>query len=392
MKIFPILKLQKGREKSLQRQHPWIFSGGVASVDLGVQAGDIVHVVDGLGKTCGYAFYEGGSIAAKIITFESQAPTEAFWEQKIQQALTYRQSIGLPNAQTNVFRLFHGEGDFLPGLIVDVYDHVAVIQPHAKGIQLRQDMLAKLLVKACPFIRSVALKSTSSGQKEKNTFTWLLGDPQALIQVVENGVSFWVDVEKGQKTGFFIDQRVNRQKLGLQSQGKRVLNTFCYTGGFSCYALKHGAKEVISIDLGNNAMEYLDQNVALTGHSNKHTSLQADVFEYLTQSQENFDIIVLDPPAFAKHQSAKHNAIQAYKRLNALALKKLNPGGFLYTFSCSQVITPDLFEGAVTAAAIESRLSLRMTDRLFQSPDHPWNIFHPESLYLKGLCLYKQSV
>lgn len=385
------IQLAKGRERSIERKHPWIFSGGVTKVDPEIKAGDIVQLIDFKGKWLANAFYEGGSIAAKIISFENTIIDEAFWNQKIEQAFAFRKQLGLPSkTQTNVFRLFHGEGDFLPGLVVDIYDSVAVIQPHSNGIKAIEPLLAKIISKELPFIKSVVSKSTSSGNTEKNEVRWILGEPKPMVRVIENGILFDVDVEKGQKTGFFIDQRVNRQKLALQSTNKCVLNTFSYTGGFSCYALTAGAQSVLSIDLGNNAMSLLDQNVALTGCTSKHTSLQADVFDYFSSENEMFDVIVLDPPAFAKHNSAKHNALQAYKRLNTLALKKLNPGGFLHTFSCSQVVTPDLFEGAVTAAAIDTGYNLRMVERLFQSPDHPWNIYHPESLYLKGLILYKE--
>lgn len=388
----PRIQLVRGREKSIHRRHPWIFSGSVAKMDQGITEGDIAEITDFSGHFLAYAFYEGGSIAAKIISFEKTEITSEFWQKKLKNALEYRERIGLiNNPNTNVFRLCHGEGDNLPGLIIDVYDDIAVIQPHAKGIKVREQQLAELLCVTFPKIKAVLSKSTASGNKENHDVKWLLGTPKPLVQVCENGILFMVDVEKGQKTGFFIDQRQNRLKLAQYSKDKDVLNTFSYTGGFSCYALTSGAKSVTSIDLGNNAMSLLDQNVSLTGFSQQHTSLQKDVFEFFQTINSCFDIIILDPPAFAKHNSAKHNAIQAYKRLNTLALEKLNPGGFLFTFSCSQVITPDLFEGTVTSAAIETGFDIRMVERLFQSPDHPWNIYHPEGLYLKGLLLYKAN-
>lgn len=385
----PSVILKKEKERSLQRFHPWIFSGAIQSLPEKLEPGQLVDVYSSQKKWIASGFYEGGSIAIKIISFQETDIDQEFWTNKIQCAFDLREKLNLvDNPHTNTYRLIHGEGDFLPGLIIDIYNNTAVIQSHSAGINVSISFIVEALKKVYGARLEVICEKQTSSKKEGKQTQFLFGKAPELVWVKENEVNFAIDVIDGQKTGFFIDQRENRALLSHYIKDKKVLNTFCYTGGFSCYALQNGAKQVISIDSSESALLFLEKNVQKTGKSEIHTTIKADVFDYLKTSEEKMDVIILDPPAFAKHLSARHQAIQAYKRLNLAGIKKVNPGGIIFTFSCSQVVTPDLFEGAVSAAAIESGRNIRILHRLYQSSDHPWNIYHPEGLYLKGFVLY----
>ncbi len=380
-----VLKQQK--VEFTKRFHPWIFSGAIKCLSGKIADGDLVRVVDEHGKFLALGHYATGSIAVRIFSFSDFENVEDCFVQRIANAILLRKQLGLfDSAHTNSFRLVHGEGDGLPGLIVDVYAETAVIQPHSKGMYQIRKLLSEIIVQqAAGRIKSVYNKAaSSSGFEQKDEV--LFGD-KADEEIVEHGNKFFVDIAHGQKTGFFIDQRENRKLLGDYVHGKRVLNTFCYSGGFSVYALKAGAAYVDSVDASAKAIELTDKNIALNNQTT-HQSHVGDVFDFLAASETgNYDVIVLDPPAFAKHHSAKHQAIQAYKRLNAMAMKRIAPSGIVFTFSCSQAIDAGLFEGAVTAAAIEARRDVKILHRVTQPPDHPVSIFHPEGNYLKGLVL-----
>ncbi len=388
--VHPIIILLKDKERSLQRFHPWIFSGAIQKLPPNIQPGDIVDVYSSKNTWLATGFYEGGSIAIKVLSFENTPIDHHFWKSKLLKAFELRQKLGLiDDSKTNTYRLVHGEGDFLPGLIIDIYGHAAVIQSHSNGVSKSMPEIVSALKDLYQSALTVICeKQTSHKQEGRAGYHFHLGDATEPVWVRENDVEFAVDLKDGQKTGFFIDQRENRLLLNDFVKNKSVLNTFCYTGGFSCYALNAGAKKVTSIDSSEPALKILEMNVSKTHKEKDHSTLKLDVFDYFKTSEEKWDVVILDPPAFAKHLSARHQAIQAYKRLNLAGIKNLNPGGILFTFSCSQVVTPDLFEGAISAAAIESGKRIRILHRLFQSSDHPWNIYHPEGLYLKGLVLH----
>lgn len=386
--------LKRGKEVALQRRHPWIFSGAVFKAEGNPQNGDIVHVYSAEGKALATGFYATGSIAIRLFEFEAVDATPAYWVSKIAQAVAYRKAVGLfDNNQTTVFRLVNAEGDGIPGLIIDYYNGVAVVQCHTEGTyNIRQHIVEALKENLGAGLKAVYDKSAEAlgSQGTQNTYLYQ-SDNTAFGEhtVVENNLTFLVDWETGQKTGFFIDQRDNRRLLGEFSKGKKVLNTFCYTGGFSVYALQAGAALVHSVDSSAKAMELVDKNVALNfPAANNHQSFTSDVFNFFKNTTEVYDTIVLDPPAFAKHMGARHNALIAYKRLNVEAIKRISKGGVLFTFSCSGVVTRELFEGAITAAAIEAGRNVRIIERLGQPLCHPISIFHPEGEYLKGLVLY----
>lgn len=384
--------LKKNRETSVKRRHPWIFSGGIYKIEGAPAPGELIEVWSANDEILGVGFYQDSSISVRLLNFGTSELPEDFWKRRVSEAWRLRNSMGLPDIDTNIFRLIHGEGDGLPGLIIDVYGSTAVIQFHELGMYLsRKEIIDALTNLPGTPINSIYNKSSETLQNKKTKLTdgFLHGDPSSNSIYTENGHQFIIDLEKGQKTGFFIDQRDNRQLLGKYSKGKKVLNAFSYTGGFSVYALAHGAKSVVSMDISGSALEQADQNVGLLGKSTmkRHRSVKADVVKHLRQDEEQYDIIVLDPPAFAKRMSARHNAVQAYKRINATALAKLPKGGMLFTFSCSQVVTRTLFEDTILAAALEVGRPVRILHRLSQAPDHPVNIFHPESEYLKGLVL-----
>jgi len=391
---YPSVHLKKGKEISVQRRHHWIFSGAIHHSQGALAEGDLVQVVDMGGKFLATGFYGTGSIAVRIISFVEESIDEAFWTNKISAAYQLRKSVGLTdNSQTNVYRLFHGEGDLIPGLVIDFYNGTAVIQAHHVGIHRQIPAIVQALLAiygnglSAVFDKSTATLHHPDGE---NIDGLVYGEPTTQV-VLEHGHQFEIDWEKGQKTGFFIDQRENRQLLSSYSSGKKVLNAFCYSGGFSVYALQAGAKEVHSVDISASAIEMTERNVLLNAtNRNSHKGIEADVMQYIKEISGDFDVIVLDPPAFAKHIRSRHKAIQAYKRLNATAMKHIPAGGILFTFSCSQVVDQVLFNHTITAAALEANRNIRILHQLTQPADHPINIFHQETAYLKGLVVYME--
>lgn len=387
--------LKKGKEISIIRKHPWVFSGAIAYFepkDL-PSDGATVEVLSSNKAFLGIGHYQSGSsIAVRMITFDYEAVDELFWYNKVHEAVQYRKSINLPNADTNCYRLIHGEGDGLPGLIVDIYNDIAVIQCHSAGMYLSVEKIASALVKCLDSqLQHIYLKSKDTlpeSIQQSDLERFIIGNKEETI-VLENGVKFKVNVSTGQKTGFFLDQRENRSLVGSFSADKEVLNCFCYTGGFSMYALAGGARSVESIDISPKAVDLMDENIAINPHSGRHKSICDNVMKYLATDDDIFyDIVIVDPPAFAKSLHKRHNAVQAYKRLNTLAIKKVKSGGMLFTFSCSQVVGTQLFYDTIVAAGIESCRQIRVVKSLSQGPDHPIGLSHPEGHYLKGLQLY----
>ncbi|MBN1989639.1 MAG: class I SAM-dependent rRNA methyltransferase [Bacteroidales bacterium] len=384
--------LKPGKEQSVQRFHPWIFSGAINEAVGNPEEGDVVEVTDSNGNFLGLGHCQPGSISVRIFSFQNVEPNLQFWEQKIASAYLLRSTVGLTShPTTNIYRLIHGEGDGMPGLIVDIYGDTAVMQAHSLGMYLIRETLAKALVNALGgAIKNVYDKSSGTlpfKSIEEKKDEYIIGS-LSCDELYEYGSRFLVSWEEGQKTGFFIDQRENRKLLGEYSKGKTVLNTFGYTGGFSVAALKAGAQKVVSVDSSAKAIELTNANVALNfGDNTPHESHCSDVFDFFRNTTENYDIIVLDPPAFAKHNNALHNALQAYKRLNAAAIKRLKPGGLLFTFSCSQVVTKENFRNAVFSGAAITKRQVKIIHQLTQPADHPINIYHPEGEYLKGLVL-----
>lgn len=381
--------LKNGKERSIERFHPWVFSGAIQKINGDVKNGDLMDVYSSTNKFLGRGHYNNGSIAVRLLTFEEEDINIDFFQKRLKAAYSRRQSISLvDNNETNAFRLVHGEGDDLPGLIIDFYDGNLVIQCHHTGMHHHIAEIAEAL----KFIFGNKIKSIYDKSKEtlpkdyltENTF--LIGEKDSTI-ISENGNKFEVNWVTGQKTGFFLDQRDNRKLLGEYSKGKKILNTFCYSGGFSIYALKNGAKEVHSLDSSKKAIELTENNLKVNGFEKSHTSIVADAIPYMNNLNEKYDIIILDPPAFAKHLSAKHNAIQAYRRLNEAAMRQLNAGGILFTYSCSQAIDKETFRGILFAAAAQIKKPVKILHQLHQGADHPINIFHPEGEYLKGLVL-----
>lgn len=386
--------LKTGKEQSVRRYHPWIFSGAIARVDGTPAEGDPVEVLASDGTYLATGHWSPGSIAVRIFSFEKCLPDSKFFRQKLLDAVQYRFSIGIaPKKDTNVWRLVHGEGDGLPGLVVDIYGNTAVMQSHTAGFWHIREMIAGLLPEVSGgLVTSVYDKSEGTlpfMAKLNPANGYLLGgDGDPVAVVTENGYSFKVDWEKGQKTGFFIDQRDNRSLLRQYSKGRRVLNLFGYTGGFSVYAMSNAAL-VHTVDSSAPATAMADENVRLNfGEDPRHSSFGTDAFSFLAEMKQQYDLMVLDPPAFAKHQTALSQALQGYRRLNALALRKIAPGGLLFTFSCSQVVSRDDFRRSVFVAAANTGRNVRILHQMGQPPDHPVNIYHPESEYLKGLILY----
>ena len=388
--------INKGKENAIERKHPWVFSGAINRIisDTGEAPidGELVEVVDFKNNFLAIGYFSDAIIAIRIISFQNEKINQAFWDKKIKSAFTVRKSLGLTdNPSTNMYRLMHAEGDGIPGLIIDFYNGTAVIQAHTIGVYNAIAQISKALQKVYgEQLVAVYNKSAESLAKQtdeivENEYIFKNEEPQ--IIGLENDNQFNLDWIAGQKTGFFLDQRENRALIAKYSKEKKVLNTFCYSGGFSIYALKAGAKEVHSVDSSQKAMDLTDANVKLN-KCKKHKSFTSDTLEYLKDNSIDYDVIILDPPAYAKNQKAKHNAIQGYKRLNLMALKQIKPGGILFTFSCSQVVNRKLFYDTITAAAIESRRNIRVLEHLSQPADHPVNIYHPEGEYLKGLVLY----
>lgn len=387
--------LTSGKDHSLHRFHPWVFSGAIKKFSDDVEEGDIVEVYSSKGELLGMGHFQVGTIAIRMFTFTKVTPDYNFWKNKIQTAYDFRKQLGLvDNPLTNCYRLFFAEGDGLPGLIIDFYNGTAVFQTYSIGMHLTKPDFVKALQEIMgDSLKAVYDKSEGTMPKQasiKATNGYLYKkeeDKEVDTVALENGNKFYVDWEGGQKTGFFIDQRENRELLAKYSKDKVVLNTFCYTGGFSVYAANAGAKEVHSTDVSKKAIELTNKNIELNNIKN-HQSFAIDTFEFLKHKENIYDIIILDPPAFAKHQNVKHNAIMGYKRLNYEAIKQIKPGGILFTFSCSQVVDKNTFNSTIMAAAIEAGRNVRVLHHLSQPPDHCANIFHPEGEYLKGLVVH----
>ena len=389
------IQLKRGKEESLLRFHPWIFSGAIQHIDNGVEEGDVVRVVDSRNNFIAIGHYQQGSISVRVLTFNDVEIDDNFWFSRLSSALHLRQTLGLTansdtdiNNANNTYRLVHGEGDLLPGLIIDIYGGTAVMQAHSIGIHKCRKEIANQLVKVMgSTIKSVYYKSETTLPFMELDNGFLYGESDENIGT-ENGLKFYVDWLKGQKTGFFVDQRDNRKLLEHYANGRRVLNMFCYTGGFSVYALRGNAQAVHSVDSSAKAIDLTKANVELNFPSDKrHQAFCEDAFKYLDAAGSDYDLIILDPPAFAKHRAALHNALKGYTRLNAKAFEKIQKGGILFTFSCSQVVSKDHFRNAVFTAAAQAKRKVRILHQLHQPADHPINIYHPEGEYLKGLVL-----
>ncbi len=394
--MYSKITLKASKVSAVYRRHPWIFSGAIQKIEGQPKEGDIVSVWSPQNRHLATGYYsKKGSIAVRVLTFEEEAIDFSFWKRKLQDAYDYRKAIGLiSDVETNVFRLVNAEGDGLSGLIVDYYHGTAVLQAHSIGIYQQKENITLALKEVlgenlkAVYDKSLVLNKNENTSTSTSINPYLLGELQKNT-VSENGHLFKVDWEKGQKTGFFIDQRSNRQLLAQYVKGKSVLNTFCYSGGFSVYALKAGATLVHSVDSSQKAIDWTNENVALNGlDETKHEAFTDDVMTFLSSPTQSYDVIVLDPPAFAKSMKARHRAMKAYRRLNAKALKQIKSGGILFTFSCSGVVERQLFEDTVRSAAIEVGREIRILHYLSQPADHPINMFHPEGHYLKGLALY----
>lgn len=389
----PVISLKQGKDESLRRYHPWVFSGAIARRDAGLADGDLVEVCDAEGNFIALGHYQGGTIAVRVLSFEKREIDHDFWVERMKSARAVREAVGLCNdGQGDTFRLVHGEGDNLPGLIIDCYGKTAVMQAHSVGMHRCRHQLAKALVEVmADKVRNVYYKSETTlpflkGEGEENGF--LCGGNDGDV-AMENGLKFHVDWVKGQKTGFFIDQRENRSLLEQYAKERSVLNMCCYTGGFSFYAMRGGAKLVHSVDSSAKAIELTNLNVELNFPGDtRHEAFCEDAFKFLDKAQGRYDLVILDPPAFAKHRGALHHALKGYTRLNAKAMENILPGGVLFTFSCSQVVTKDQFRNAVFTAAAQARRKVRILHQLHQPADHPVNIYHPEGEYLKGLVLF----
>ena len=387
--------LKRGKEESLLRFHPWVFSGAIQRADKDIEEGETVRVLTDNGDFIAIGHYQIGSIAVRVLSFRDIAIDATFWQSRLASALQMRQAIGIAdNPDNNTYRLVHGEGDHLPGLVIDVYGKTAVMQAHSVGIHVcRMEIAQQLKTVMGDRLENVYYKSETTlpfkaDLGQENGFIYGGSEDNTAI---ENGLKFHVDWLRGQKTGFFVDQRENRRLLEQYSKGRKVLNMFCYTGGFSVYALRGGAELVHSVDSSAKAVRLTEDNVALnfTPEDGRHQSFAEDAFKFLDNMEKGaYDLIILDPPAFAKHKSALRNALVGYRRLNAKALEKIAPGSILFTFSCSQAVNKDQFRLAVFSAAAQTRRKVRILHQLTQPADHPINIYHPEGEYLKGLVLY----
>ena len=391
--MYKNIYLKHRKEESLKRFHPWVFSGAIHHMDEGIAEGDTVRVITADGNCIAVGHYQLGTITVRVLSFDDIAIDDSFWQQRMQSALAMRESIGVANnPDNNTYRLIHGEGDNLPGLIIDCYGTTAVMQAHSVGMHVCREQICKALVEVMgDRIKNVYYKSETT-----LPFKAELGQENGFIYghtdnntAVENSLSFHVDWLKGQKTGFFVDQRENRSLLEHYAKGKSVLNMFCYTGGFSVYAMRGGANIVHSVDSSAKAIELTNHNVAMNfPNDNRHEAFCEDAFKYLDDNDKKYDLIVLDPPAFAKHRMALHNALKGYIRLNIKGLQRIKPGGILFTFSCSQAVSKENFRNAVFTAAAQTGRNVRILHQLHQPADHPVNIYHPEGEYLKGLVLY----
>jgi 23S rRNA (cytosine1962-C5)-methyltransferase len=413
MEGYPKVILKPGKEAPLLRFHPWVFSGAIRRTDGALADGDIVEVWSAGGKYLATGHFQEDSIAVKVFSFQQTPAGQEFWNAIIRQAFDLRKRLGLAdNPSTTGYRLVNSEGDSLPGLIIDWYNGVCVIQSHSTGMhrikpllvialqEIYGDKLVAVYDKSGETMTSHPSPpplqgeevggrgpSDTEGTGVRGFDGFLLGAPNP-VEITETGHRFRVDIEKGQKTGFFLDQRANRMFAQYYARDRKVLNAFCYSGAFSVYALKGGASSVHSVDSSRQAIEWTKENIRLNGiEDGLHTEIQTDVKQFLPSSAERYDLIILDPPAFAKHRNVSHNALQAYIHINSEALKKLNPGGILFTFSCSQAVSGEMFRGALQAAAIEAGREARVLHRLSQGPDHPVHVCHPEGEYLKGFIL-----
>ena len=386
--------LKRGKDESLRRFHPWVFSGAIQRIEGKQEEGELARVYSSDGEYIATGHWQIGSIAVRVLTFDDEPIDDSFWDQRLTAALEVRQSIGVAdNEQNNTYRLVHGEGDHLPGLIIDIYGQTAVMQAHSVGMHICRSEVAASLKRVMQdrinhiFYKSETTLPFKADLGQENGFL-LGGSPDNIA--LENGLKFHIDWLRGQKTGFFVDQRENRSLLEHYSRGRDVLNMFCYTGGFSVYAMRGGAHKVHSVDSSAKAVDLVNANVELNfpGDS-RHEAFAEDAFKFLQQmEQDAYDLIILDPPAFAKHKDALHNAMKGYTRLNVRAFEKIRPGGILFTFSCSQAVSKDQFRLAVFTAAAQSGRRVRILHQLHQPADHPINIYHPEGEYLKGLVLY----
>ena len=384
--------LKRGKAESLRRFHPWVFSGAIQTLPDNLKEGEIVRVEDASSQFLAVGHYQIGSIAIRILSFEDVVVDDAFWDERLSEALMLRRALNLLRADNNIFRLVHGEGDRLPGLIVDIYGETAVMQAHSVGMHYARHQIAQSLQRILgKSVTQVYYKSETTLPYKANLEELdgpLLGNVSNNNVAVENDLRFHIDWLRGQKTGFFIDQRENRLLLQHYSNKRYVLNMFCYTGGFSVYALRGGAQEVVSVDSSAKAIDLTNANVALNyPNCDHHKAYAEDAFKFLDKADDAYDLIVLDPPAFAKHKEAVRNALKGYTRLNLQAMRKIKRGGILFTFSCSQAISKDQFRLAVFTAAAQSGRYVRILHQLHQPADHPVNIYHPEGEYLKGLVL-----
>ena len=392
--------LKRGKEESLLRFHPWVFSGAINKIEEGLEEGDIVRVLTHDKRFIAVGHFQIGSIAVRVLSFHDVKIDDTFWESRLSAALQVRQAIGVIREEptsvgvfpNTTYRLVHGEGDNLPGLVIDVYGKTAVMQAHSVGMHVCREVIAKALVKV------MGDKLDSIYYKSETTLPYKaeLGQENGFIYgetdnniAIENGLMFHIDWLKGQKTGFFIDQRENRSLLEYYAKGRSVLNMFCYTGGFSVYAMRGGAEVVHSVDSSAKAIELTNKNIELNfPNDSRHEAICEDAFKYLDDNDGKYDLIILDPPAFAKHRNALKNGLRGYTRLNVKGFEKIKPGGILFTFSCSQVVTKDNFRQAVFTAAAQAGRKVRILHQIHQPADHPINIYHPEGEYLKGLVLY----
>ena len=390
--------LRRGKEESLTRRHPWIFSGAIERIKSSeeeIKEGEIVDVFTKQGEFIARGHYQIGSIAVRVLTFEQEDINQQWWDKKIAIAYDVRRTLNLTdNEQTTCYRLIHGEGDSLPGLVVDIYDKTAVVQCHSVGMYLSRMAIAEALRNTygdkltAIYDKSSQTVPFKAGLNAVDGYIWGHSEQKSHV-VLENGQKFLVNWEEGQKTGFFLDQRYNRELVKHYSKGRTVLNTFCYTGGFSVYAAAGGAIEVCSVDASERAVKLADENMRLNfGDTIPHEAVAADAVEYIKQIGNKYDLIILDPPAFAKHHKVLGNAMQGYKRINARALSQIKSGGILFTFSCSQAVSKELFRTTVFSAAAIAGRKVRILHQLTQPADHPINIYHPEGEYLKGLVLY----
>lgn len=383
------VQLLPAKIQTIERKHPWIFSGALKNLSKDMEDGALIDVCDKNGAFLARGHFNNGSIAVRVLTFKDESIDQEFYNKRISEAVDLRVKLNLFREDNSICRLIHGEGDDLPGLIVDFYNGVAVIQCHSVGMFLQVNLIAEALKNA------LGNKLIAIYHKSKETLpsrietddSYLFGNVETPHIAIENGVKYKIDWISGQKTGFFIDQRENRTLLAKYSSGKKILNTFCYSGGFSLASLSMGAKEVHSLDSSKKAIELTDANIELNEFNEKHTSILADAMQHIRSLGEDYDIIVLDPPAFAKHRDKRHQAIQGYKRLNSMAMQHIRSGGLLMTYSCSQVVDKYLFNNTIIAAAIESGRKIKILEQLHQPADHPINAFHPEGEYLKGLLL-----